>query len=457
MKMKTLLKLTALVGLLAYAVPARAAKFWNVEVYSSSGSLHIGWADNTGSLRPGLNADRVFTSSGAAVVQSTSTTAGYKPFRVLNAAAAEIWSITQSGIVTAATFVGNLTGNVTGNVTGTATSLAANGANCSAGNYPLGVDASGAVEGCTTAGVGDSIKANTETFSGQKTFSQPILGAAMPWRGINYLWQSSSGTVIYSTGSSTNGGMVGTTTGVDSFHIAESTFVINGVFYHTNDTLFSIPRSTYVIAWVNTSGVISTAGIVNMAISSISSYTATIGDGVVVGIASTSANGDVHLFQTVNELPQPSIFYSSIGNGGVVSNPNTTNGGAPSPIYNCASTYISGCFSNAMEQLIVNPRMGSLMAPFSSDGNNTVQLAFVVNNFGSGSQNVTLYNLGAGFTNCISIDGAAHTCNTTVQQTVSVGTGRHSLFITRVQGTGTDGSFMWQLPPNMKIVRPGYW
>jgi len=31
----------------------------------------------------------------------------------------------------------------------TATALAANGANCTAGNYPLGVDASGAVESCT--------------------------------------------------------------------------------------------------------------------------------------------------------------------------------------------------------------------------------------------------------------------------------------------------------------------
>lgn len=39
---------------------------------------------------------------------------------------------------------------VVGNVA-TATALAANGANCSAGNYPLGVDASGAVESCTSA------------------------------------------------------------------------------------------------------------------------------------------------------------------------------------------------------------------------------------------------------------------------------------------------------------------
>lgn len=38
-----------------------------------------------------------------------------------------------------------------GGVVATAAALAANGANCSAGNYPLGVDASGAVESCTAA------------------------------------------------------------------------------------------------------------------------------------------------------------------------------------------------------------------------------------------------------------------------------------------------------------------
>jgi len=51
------------------------------------------------------------------------------------------------GDVTAASFTGNLTGNAT-----TATALAADGANCSAGSYPLGVDASGAVQDCTVAG-----------------------------------------------------------------------------------------------------------------------------------------------------------------------------------------------------------------------------------------------------------------------------------------------------------------
>lgn len=52
-----------------------------------------------------------------------------------------------TGILTATGFAGNLTGAVTGNAS-TATALAANGGNCSSGQSPLGVDASGAVESC---------------------------------------------------------------------------------------------------------------------------------------------------------------------------------------------------------------------------------------------------------------------------------------------------------------------
>lgn len=60
-----------------------------------------------------------------------------------------------SGNFSAGTITASLSGNVTGNVTGavtgnasTATALAANGTNCSAGQYPLGVDASGNAESC---------------------------------------------------------------------------------------------------------------------------------------------------------------------------------------------------------------------------------------------------------------------------------------------------------------------
>lgn len=50
--------------------------------------------------------------------------------------------------------------DITIDLAATATALAANGANCAAGNYPLGVDASGAAEDCTAlGGGGDMTKA----------------------------------------------------------------------------------------------------------------------------------------------------------------------------------------------------------------------------------------------------------------------------------------------------------
>src|SRR3990167_9454806 len=56
---------------------------------------------------------------------------------------------------TASTFVGlTVSGTLTGTLTGnadTATALAADGGNCSAGSFPLGVDTLGAVQSCTDA------------------------------------------------------------------------------------------------------------------------------------------------------------------------------------------------------------------------------------------------------------------------------------------------------------------
>ena len=54
-------------------------------------------------------------------------------------------NLTNGGTITAS-FTGDLTGNAS-----TSTALAANGGNCSAGEYPLGVDDSGEVESCTDA------------------------------------------------------------------------------------------------------------------------------------------------------------------------------------------------------------------------------------------------------------------------------------------------------------------
>ena len=57
------------------------------------------------------------------------------------------------GLSAATSTITTLTGSLVGNAS-TATALAANGANCAAGQYPLGVNASGAVEDCTAAGAG---------------------------------------------------------------------------------------------------------------------------------------------------------------------------------------------------------------------------------------------------------------------------------------------------------------
>ncbi len=60
----------------------------------------------------------------------------------------------------------NCTGTASGLTAGTATALAANGTNCSAGSYPLGVDASGNAESCTVAATGTVTAVSIATANG---------------------------------------------------------------------------------------------------------------------------------------------------------------------------------------------------------------------------------------------------------------------------------------------------
>lgn len=73
-------------------------------------------------------------------------------------------ALSTNALVTAAGFSGPLTGSVTG----TASALAADGANCSAGQAPLGVDASGAVQGCFTPAGTYTLPAASTTLGGVK-------------------------------------------------------------------------------------------------------------------------------------------------------------------------------------------------------------------------------------------------------------------------------------------------
>lgn len=108
---------------------------------------------------------------------------------------------------------------------GTAAALAANGANCSAGSFPLGVDASGAVESCTalsasnagtaTAFAADPADCSANNFatainaSGTLTCAQPSISAGVSGLGTGVA--TALGVNVGSAGAFvTNGGALGT-------------------------------------------------------------------------------------------------------------------------------------------------------------------------------------------------------------------------------------------------------
>ncbi|MBI1908868.1 MAG: hypothetical protein HYS22_01705 [Deltaproteobacteria bacterium] len=111
------------------------------------------WADSAAGTMGALTADWGQTGAYDIVLANASS-----ELKILESAGATYYGIIDAGDLSADrtyTFP-DATGTValtTSNVA-TATALAANGANCSAGSYPLGVDASGAVETCTAATTG---------------------------------------------------------------------------------------------------------------------------------------------------------------------------------------------------------------------------------------------------------------------------------------------------------------
>lgn len=86
----------------------------------------------------------------------------------------------QDAVNISATYVFSTTGNAA-----TATALAANGGNCGAGEYPLGVDASGAVESCTDATTEIAAYAQpleaTLTDIADGTIIEDLVNTANPW------------------------------------------------------------------------------------------------------------------------------------------------------------------------------------------------------------------------------------------------------------------------------------
>lgn len=120
---------------------------------SPTGSLELGGVKLTAKAAPSTPS----TGIGEIYVDSTSKNLAIKDdagnvnhgVRTRTAVTNQLVSaIADDGTVTTRALTSGDIPNNAANTTGTAAALAANGANCSAGNAPLGVDAAGAAEGC---------------------------------------------------------------------------------------------------------------------------------------------------------------------------------------------------------------------------------------------------------------------------------------------------------------------
>lgn len=167
----------------------------NVAFTDNTNQIVMG-TTNTGTISmSSLTGNRTFTfpnGSGNVVLTSVSATLSSKTMDNTNTYAAKdsLFTMQDDGDATK-TLAFQLSGITTGNLrtltapdasgtialttsnVATATALAANGTNCSAGNYPLGVDASGNVEGCTAAAGAGTVTAT----AGSLTSNALVLGA----------------------------------------------------------------------------------------------------------------------------------------------------------------------------------------------------------------------------------------------------------------------------------------
>lgn len=127
----------------------------------ASGAAEGCWAVPTNYLADSTNYAGSATQGGAATTavalsaNGANCSVGQAPLGVDASGAAEAcWTVPTNYLSSSTNYAGSLT---QGGAATTATALAANGANCTVGNYPLGVDASGAVESCTALPADDDV------------------------------------------------------------------------------------------------------------------------------------------------------------------------------------------------------------------------------------------------------------------------------------------------------------
>lgn len=200
-----------------------------------------------------------------------------------------------STAVSATTFFGALSGNAS-----TASALAANGTNCSAGNYPLGVDASGNSEGCTAAGTG-TVTSVTATY--------PILSTGGATPVISTAFSSSTLTASSPlTGSFAQVGSGGSL-GIQAASGSQNGYLSSGDWslLHTATTTFSSP----LVYTNSTNAVTCPTCQTAAAILTLGNYASTTGQNISFSTSTQSFNG-LTFGQTIGATANALLFTPTV-------------------------------------------------------------------------------------------------------------------------------------------------
>ena len=245
--------------------------------------------------------------------------------------------------------------NTTGNA-GTATALAANGTNCSAGYFALGVDASGNAEGCTLANLGTVTSVAMSVPTGLLVSGSPITtngtlaltlasGYNIPLTASTTNWNNfyntpstriTAGTGLTWSGNTLNAGTASAGT--------LSTETPSGTINGTN-TVFT---TTHQPALLELNGAYMTPGGVDYTLTGSGPYTETFVNAPVTGSNLTSLYGNA---ASINTFSSPLVDISNVvsipvatgsANGYLSSTDWTTFNGKQANLSLLAGTYTNG-------------------------------------------------------------------------------------------------------------------